>query len=179
MPSFVNKMVLRELTSTLKDSDSMVVVSLDGLSVAESEAFRDSLAEGGVRLHMVRNSLAKLALKECGVEVPDDVFQGNVAIAVGQPEHAIHAAKVVKKSDARKEGKVDFRAGLIEGEVLDASSTLQLADVPDKNALRAMILGVLSGPARKLVSVINAPSSALARVIQAHVDAQGGDGGGE
>jgi len=179
MPSFVNKMVLRELTTSLKDSDSMVVVSLDGLTVAESEEFRNSLAEGGVRLHMVRNSLAKLALKDCGVEVPDDVFKGNVAIAVGQAEHAIHAAKIVKQSDARKDGKLDFRAGLLDGEVLDAKSTLKLADVPDKNTLRAMILGVLSAPARQLVSVINAPNSALVRVIQAHVDAEGGDGGGE
>ncbi len=179
MPSFVNKMVLRELTSSLKESDSMVIVSLGGLTVAESEAFRNSLAEGGVRLHMVRNSLAKLALKDCGVEVPEDVFKGNVAIACGPPEHAIHAAKVVKDSDARKEGKVDFRAGLLEGEVLDAKKALDLAQIPDKDTLRAMILGVLSAPARTLVGVINAPTGALVRVLQAHVDASGGDGGSE
>ncbi|MFT5284062.1 MAG: large subunit ribosomal protein L10 [Planctomycetota bacterium] len=179
MPSFVNKMVLRELTTSIKGADSMVIVSMHGLTVQETDGFRNSLAEGGVRLHMVRNSLAKMALKDCGVELAEDVFKGNVAIAVGHAEEAIHAAKVVKESKIRKEGKIDFRGGLLEGEVLDASSAQALAAIPNKDTLRAMILGVLSAPARSLVGVINAPTGALVRVIQAHVDAEGGDGGGE
>ena len=47
---------------------------------------------------------------------------------------------------------------------------MALADVPDQDTLRAMMLGVISGPARSLASVIAAPGSALARVIQAHAD---------
>ena len=94
-------------------------------------------------------------------------------------EEAIHSAKVIKKSEQRKNGKVDFRAGVLEGEVLDAKAAVELADMPDVNSLRAMMLGVLSAPARQLVSLINAPGSALARVVQAHVDDQGGEGAAE
>ena len=170
MPNLVNKMVVKELTDVVRDSSSMVIVSLTGLTMEENESLRDSLAEGGVQLRMVRNSLAKLALKDCGVDMPDDVFQGNVAIALGDVEHAIHAAKTVQKSDVRKAGKVDFRGGVLEGEVLDASRAKLLADMPDRDTLRAKILGCLSGPAQNLVAIIGAPGSALARVIQAHVD---------
>jgi large subunit ribosomal protein L10 len=151
----------------------MVILSMNGLTVEESQGIRESLAEGGAMLHMVRNSLAKLALKDCGVEIPDGVFEGNIAIVCGAPEEAIHAAKVLKKSDARKDGKIDFRAGLLEGAVLDATEVQSLAEMPDANTLRAMLLGVLSGPARQLVGLINAPTSALVRVIQARVDKAG------
>ena len=179
MPNILNQMVVRELTNSFKGSSSMVVLSMSGLTVEENEDLRNALAEGGAMLHMVRNSLARLALKECGVSIPDEVFQGNVAIVVGEPEQAIHAAKVVKKSEVKKAGKVDFRAGLLDGEVLDAATAQRLADMPDRNTLRAMMLGVLSAPARQLVGLINAPQSALVRVIQAHVDEGGGDASDE
>ena len=175
MVNLLNKMIVRELAQSFGGSNSMLLVSLSGMSVAESEELRDSLAEGGGMIHMVRNNLAKLALKECGVAIPDEVFQGNVAVVCGAPEHAIHAAKVVKKSEARKSGKLEFRAGVLEGAVLDAANALEMAEIPDQDTLRAMLLGVLSGPARQLVGVINAPTSALVRVVQAHVDDAGSD----
>lgn len=175
MPNLVNQLVVKELTGVVRDASSMIIVSMSGLTMEENEGLRESLAEGGVNLRMVRNSLAKLALRECGVDVPDDVFQGNVAIALGEVEHAIHAAKVVAKSDVAKAGKVEFRAGLLEGEVLDAERAKLLADMPDRDTLRAKILGCLSGPAQNLVGIVAAPGSSLARVLQARIDSQGED----
>ncbi len=175
MPNLVNELMVKELSSALRESSSMVFVSLSGLSMEENEGLRNGLAEGGVSLRVVRNSLAKLALKECGVEIPDGVFEGSVAIAMGDPEHAIHAAKVFWTSDARKDGKVGFRAGLLEGELLDAGSARDLADLPDRETLRAQLLGVLSGPARSLVAITAAPGSSLARVVNARVEAGGED----
>ena len=173
MPNLVNKMVVRDLTSAFQESSSALVVSLTGLTMEENETLRDSLAEGGVSLHMVRNKLARRALAECGIEMPADMFQGNVAIAFGEPEHAIHAAKVVKKSPVRKDGKVDFRGGLLDGQVLDAETAKELAEMPDRDTLRAQMLGVISGPARSLALIVNAVPSSVARVIQAHVDQDG------
>ena len=88
MPNILNQMVVRELTDTFRESTSMVIVSMSGLTMEENEDLRNSLAEGGAMVHMVRNSLAKRALAEVGVEVPDDVFQGNVAMICGGPEQA-------------------------------------------------------------------------------------------
>lgn len=174
MPNLVNKLVVRELTDVFRDASSMVIVSMNGLTMEENETLRDSLAEGGVEIRMVRNSLARIALKECGFDVPADVFQGNVAIAAGQPEHAIHAAKVVSKSDVKKNGKVDFRGGVLEGVVLDQAGMRDLAEMPDRPTLQAMLLGVLSGPARQLVGLVNAVPSSLVRVVQARADKEGG-----
>jgi large subunit ribosomal protein L10 len=173
MPNLINKMIVRELTSAFSDAEGMVIVSLAGLSVEESEGLRDSLAEHGVQLRMVRNRLARIALRESGIEVPDDLLAGNVAVAWGNPEETIHAAKVLHESNARKAGKVAMRGGLLDGEVLGPDGAKALADLPGKDELRAMILGALSGPARGLVGVLAATPSGLARVLQARIDEGG------
>lgn len=174
MPNVITDMIVRELSSTFKESEGMVIVSLKGLSVAESEDLRDSLAEKGVRLRMVRNRLAKLALSENGLQPPDDLFMGSVAFMCGDPEDAINAAKVIWDSEARKQGKVAIRGGLLDGEFLAQAEASRLADLPGRDELRGMLLSCLIGPQRSLVGLLAAPHGALARAIQAHVDAEGG-----
>jgi len=123
---------------------------------------------------MVRNNLVRRVLAERGIEFADEVFIGNTAIAYGDAESAIGAAKVFSEKDVKKTGKVTFKAGLLEGEVLDAANASQLAHIPDRDTLNAQLLGVISGPARALACVINAVPSAVARVVNARVDAGGG-----
>ncbi|WP_419185955.1 50S ribosomal protein L10 [Rohdeia mirabilis] len=177
MPSVLNTMLLRELTDTYKSADSLVVISMNGLSMNENEALRNQLAaEAGVRLRMVPNRLARRALAEVGLEFDRDVFAGaNIGVMISDAEGAISAAKVVKGHGTTKAGKVAFRGGALEGNVLGADDAKAMAEVPDKDTLRAKILGCLIGPGQGLVRVIAANPSGLARVIQAHVDQ--GEGG--
>ncbi len=173
MPNVVKEMIVRELTDSLKDADGMLLVSMSGLSVAESEDLRNKLAEEEVPLRMVPNRLTRLALKERGIEPPAEMLAGNVAVAWGDPESAIHAAKVMQEAPARKEGKIAFLGGLMEGNLLAADDAAALAALPSKEELRAKILGCISGPARGLVGVLAGPGGALARVLQARIDAGG------
>lgn len=170
MPSIVNKIVERELTHEFSDADGMVLVSFAGLSVSESEDLRGKLAEKNVKFRMVRNSLAKRVLKERGIEFDKGILTGNVAIAYGDAEAAINAAKVLTDKEVKKAGKVKLKAGLLDGELLQGPEANALADVPDKDTLRAKILGCLSGPGRGLVTVLDANGSSIARVLQARVD---------
>lgn len=174
MPSIVKKLAAAELTAALEGTDSLVVIGLEGLDMPENEGLRNEMAEKGVSLRVVPNKIARRVLSEHGMDLPQDAFQGQTALAVGTAESAIEAAKVVKGSELRKEGKITMRAGALEGAVLGAADAVALAEVPDKNTLRAMLLGCLAGPAQGLVGILNAPPSALARVVQAKVDAEGG-----
>ena len=170
MPNVINKMMIRELSDAFHNAQGMLIVSMTGLTVSESDALRSSLADHGVRLLMVRNRLASRAMSESGHEPPEDLFFGNVGLAWGTPEDAIHAAKVMSKSVAKKLGKLSIRGGLLEGNLLGAEEADHLATLPGKDELRAMLLGVVSGPARSLVGLLAAPQGALVRVIQAHID---------
>lgn len=171
MPNIVNEMVVRELEDEFKDAEGMVVVAFGGLTVAETEDLRGKLAEKNVRFKMVRNKLAKRVLADRDIVFPEDAaLKGNTGIAYGDAEAAIDAAKVFNDKDVKKAGKVAFKGAVLEGNALDSDAAKALADLPDRDTLHAQLLGVISGPARGLATVINAVPSGLARVIQAHVD---------
>ncbi len=176
MPNLVNKMIVRELTDSMSDAEGLVIVSMAGLSVVESENLRNTLAEKGCSLHMVRSRLARIVLGEKGFDLPKDMLMGNIAMVWGGPEDAINAAKVFDKSDVKKAGKVAFRGGVLEGNLLGADEASQLAKLPGRDELRAQMVGVIAAPLQQLVGLLAAPQGALARVIQAHVDA--GDSAG-
>jgi large subunit ribosomal protein L10 len=176
MPNVVKEMMIRELSAELKDAEGMLFVSMSGLTVAETETLRVKLAESCVPLRMVPNRLAKRALSERGLEVPDGMLKGNVGLSWGDPEAAIHAAKVVKDAPAKKDGRLTYAGAMLDGVFLGADDAAAMAEMPGKNELRAMILGCISGPARGLVMCLAGLGGGLARVIQARVDK---DGAGE
>lgn len=171
MPNIVNQMVVRELEEEFQDAEGMVLVSYAGLTVEENEDIRGKLAEKNVRFRMVRNTLAKRVLAERDLDFPEDnALEGNTGIAYGDAEAAIDAAKVFNAKEVKKAGKVAFKGAVLEGRTLDSSGAKALADLPDRDTLYAQMLGVISGPARGLATVLNGVPSGLARVIQAHVD---------
>jgi large subunit ribosomal protein L10 len=172
MPNLINEIIVRQLSDEFARAEGMVIVSLTGLTVRETEDLRKSLAENGVRLRMVRNRLARLALKSRGMEAGEDLFAGNVACAWGSAEDAVKIAKAVskasKKVDPKKKVAVAFRGGFFEGNLLDSKGAAALAELPGKDELRAMLLGAISGPARSLAVLLQAPCASLARVVNAH-----------
>jgi len=172
MPNFVNQMVARELEQEFEGCDGMVIVSFAGLSIVESEKLRNQLAEKSVGFRMVQNRIAQRVLAARGLEFEAGTLKGNTAIAYGDTEAAISAAKVLTDREVKKLGKVTIKGGVLEGLALDAAAANALADLPDRNTLNAMLLGVISGPARALVCILNALPASVARVIQAHADTQ-------
>ena len=152
MPNLVNEMIVRGMSEGMTKAEGMVVVTFGGLDVAETEAIRGQVAEAGASMRMVRNRLARLALSEKGIDLGEDTLLGNVAIAWGDSEATIGAAKVFGSKEVKKAKKVEFKAGLLDGEVLGAAEAASLADVPDRDTLNAQLLGVISGPARGLVA---------------------------
>lgn len=173
MPNLVNTLVSNEYQVLVTRQEGLLLLSGNSLTVSETEKLRVELDKGGARLKMVRNALARRMLAESGYEFPAQTFTGNVYVVYGTTEATIHAAKVLTKPEVRKAGKVVLRGGVLDKSQLSAGDAAMLADTPDKNTLRAQLLGVLQGPARGLASLLNALPSGMARVLQARVDSQG------
>ena len=174
MANLLKEMVTREYTREFKDAGGMLVVSMDRVTVKELEKLRGELAKGGARLRMVRNSLARRVLAERGVEFGSDVLNGNIGIIYGSADGVMNATKLLTSAELKKSGKLPIRAGLLEGQVLSANDAKALAGVPDKNTLRAKIVGLISAPSRGLVTVLAANPAGFARLLQARVDKAGG-----
>lgn len=167
MPSLVNRLVVRELTGEFERAEGLIVVTWGGLGAKDNEGLRNKLAEKGCELKLVRNSLARLVLKERGYEVGADVLTGNVAIAYGGAEAVLAAAKILTSAEVKKVGKVKIRAGVLEGRLLGAADAEALSNVPDRRTLNGKVASlVVSGP-RNVVGTLNAVPSSFVRLLNA------------
>lgn len=158
------KAALEELEGVFEGAGAVVVTHYSGLSVAELTGLRTKLREKGAKLKVIKNRIAKIALKGKGGTKATDLFQGPVAIAYADDPSS--AAKVT--SDFAKDNEKLKLIGAIMGDdVMDASGIKVLATMPSREELIATVVARLLGQATQIVSRINAPGQQLAGAIEA------------
>jgi large subunit ribosomal protein L10 len=159
-----------EYKARLNSSPFFIVVDYKGLKVAPMTELRKRLNKAGAEVHVVKNSIFRIAAKEAGVAELNGALTGQIAVVTGQRDIAA-TAKVLKTFAAEFE-RPKIKFGYLNSERLEAQDILTLADLPSIEVLRGKLLGVLNTPATQLVQILNTPASQLARVLQARVDKQ-------
>jgi len=162
------KFISEEYILRLNASPFFIVVDYTGLTVLQFTELRKRLQNAGAEVHVVKNSIFRIAAKEAGVAELNGSLAGQVAVVTGQKDVS-SAAKVVKTFQAEFE-KPKLKFGYLNNQRLEAKDVVALADLPSIEVLRAKLLGVLQAPAQKLAALINTPGSQLARVIKAKAD---------
>ncbi len=158
----------KEYLARLNASPFFIVVNYQGLKVGPITELRKRLGKAGAEIHVVKNSIFRLAAKEAGVAELNGSLAGQVAVVTGQKDVSA-AAKVVKNFNAEFE-KLKIQFGYLNNNRLAASDLIALADLPSIEVLRGKLLGLLQTPASRLVALLNTPASQLARVLQARAD---------
>jgi len=165
-----------EIKARFDKMTAAVFLDYKGMTVANLTKLRAEFRKAGVEYKVVKNTLVNQALK--GQKYQDDVSKvlvGMTGVAWSYEDPSA-AAKVVKafKKDAAGE-KLTIKAGLIEGSVLDAKAVEdQLATMPGKNELRAMLLATLQAPMQKFVQLLNAPQQNFVYLLAAKEEAAKG-----
>jgi large subunit ribosomal protein L10 len=159
------KHLITEYLTRLNASPFLIVVDYKGLKVAHLTELRKRLGKAGAEVHIVKNSIFRLAAKEAGVADLNGSLSGQLAVVTGQRDIST-AAKVVKTFGAEFD-KLKVQFGFLNNQRLEQAAVLTLADLPSMEVLRSQFLGVLSAPATKFVRLLNTPASQLARVLQA------------
>ena len=162
------KFLTSEYVARLNTSPFFVVVDYKGLSVAHFTELRKRLMKAGAQIHVVKNSVFRIAAKECGTDDLGGPLVGQLASVTGQKDISA-AAKVLKNFEAEfKKPKAQF--GFLGNRRLEPADLKTLADLPSIEVLRSQFMGVLLEPASRLVRLLNTPAAQLARVLQARVD---------
>lgn len=161
--------ISNEYVGRLNSSPFFIVVDYRGLTVTNFTELRKRLRGAGSEVHVVKNSIFRVAAKEAGVaDLQQGALAGQLAVVTGQKDVSA-AAKVLKTFVSEfSKGAVQF--GYLNSQRLENKDLMELADLPSIDVLRGKLLGVLQAPAGQLVRMINAPGSQLARVLQARVD---------
>src|SRR5690349_20131599 len=158
----------KEYLTRLNASPFFIVVDYKGLKVSHLTELRKRLSKAGAEVHIVKNSIFRLAAKESGVADLNGDLAGQMAVVTGQKDIST-AAKVVKTFGSEFD-KLKIKFGYLNNSRLGDADILALADLPSIEVLRAKFLGLLNAPATKMVTLLNTPASQLARVLQAKVE---------
>ena len=119
------KAYVAELNTKIAGSLAGVVVSYNGISVADDTKLRKELREAGVEYAVVKNTMLRRAAEKAGLSGLDSVLEGSTALALSESDH-VAAAKILSKF-AETNKALEVKAGFVEGEVVDAAAVSELA----------------------------------------------------
>ena len=162
------QILTKEYVTRLNASPFFIVVEYKGLKVGHMTELRKRLNKAGAEVHVVKNSIFRIAAKEAGVTDLNGSLAGQMAVVTGQKDIST-SAKVVK-TFASEFDKLKIKFGYLNNSRLGDTDIIALADLPSIEVLRSKLLGLLNAPATKMVTLLNTPASQLARVLQAKVE---------
>jgi large subunit ribosomal protein L10 len=148
----------------LKESKAVYVMSYQKMRMKDIDALRSEAREIGGELHVVKNTLMKIALKNCGFE-DSGVFSDSSLVAFAFQD-APTLAKIVDKASSTDLFAV--KGGYMDGAILDAKSVIALSKLPPLPQMRAQLLALIQTPATQLVRTISEPARQVAAVVKAY-----------
>lgn len=153
------QLIIDEIKEKLNGAQSAVVIDYMGISVAEADAMRAKLREAGIDYTVYKNTLVKRAIEGTDFQPLSDVLEGPSAFAISKDD-ATAPARVLKGiiGDIKK---MEFKAGVVEGNFYDKAGIEQIASIPSREDLIAKFMGS-----------IQSPVSAFARTVAAIAEAK-------
>ena len=145
---------VEKLSADLKNVSSAVVATYSKLTVAQDYELRKALRGAGAKYQVVKNTLAELAAKGTKIEDGLKNLTGvtSIAYTTGDP---VAMAKALTKY-AKDTPEFTFKVGVVEGRVISIKEIEALASMPSKEEIYSKLLFLISSPAQRLVTVMNA-----------------------
>lgn len=160
--------LINDVAQSVKTSKAFFLVDYKGLKVEQVTGLRKKLFTIKAEMKVSRNTLAKRALNEQGIQ--DDTISaalvGTNAFVFAYEDAAAVAKTIYDFSKDNEHLKV--KNGFMDGKALNAGQVNFLATLPPKEVLQAQLLGVLCAPASKLARTLNEVPATIARVLNAH-----------
>lgn len=159
-----NKYLVQEVGSYLDKSDYVFLADYHRITVLETAELRGSLAEQEAEFHVVKNSALNVAVKEREFSDYEDWLIGPTALVSGG-SNPPGVAKILEKFFKDK-GKIEVKGGFLGKQTLQPDEIQRLAKLPTADVLKAQFLSLLSTPAQRLVTVLQAGPKSLLNVLQ-------------
>lgn len=155
------------LNQVLSNTGVVVVAHYSGLSVAQMTELRSQMRDAGGQVKVAKNRLAKRALEGTDVAGIADLLTGPTCLAYS--DDPVAAPKIAVEF-SKKNDKLVILGGAMGATMLDADGVKSLASLPSLDGLRGKLVGLIQAPASKIARVLNAPGGQIARVIAAKAE---------
>lgn len=144
--------IVQEISDSIKDAQSVVIVDYRGLTVAEDTQLRKQLREAGVTYKVYKNTFMNFAFKGTEFESLSGVLEGPNAIAISTTD-ATAPARIIAEF-AKKAPKLEIKAGVVEGNFYDAEGMKAISAIPSREVLLSKLLGSMQSPIANFARVI-------------------------
>lgn len=166
--------VVEDVRQRLTGATATVLTEYRGLSVSELAQLRADLRTSDAEYRVVKNTLARIAARDAGIEIPDETLTGPTAVTFCASD-PVAAAKVLR-AFSRTHPALVVKGSVFEGRFLDAAETLRLADLESREELLARVAGLFQTLLAQPARLAQANLSKAARLLQALADKKSASG---
>ena len=156
--------VVTEIASQLAKAQAVIVAEYRGLDVGAVTDLRARARKSGVYLRVLKNTLARRAVKDTPFEKLSDQMVGPLMYGIAQDP--VGCAKVLAQF-ARDHEKFVIRGGAMANAMMSAMDVKTLATMPSRAELIAQLMGTMQAPVAKLVRTMNEVPGRFARTLAA------------
>ena len=144
--------IVQEISDSIKDAQSVVIVDYRGLTVAEDTQLRKQLREAGVTYKVYKNTFMNFAFKGTEFESLSGVLEGPNAIAISTTDATAPAR--IAANFAKTAPALELKSGVVEGTYYDAKGISVIATIPSRDELISKFLGSIQSPITNFARVI-------------------------
>lgn len=162
------KAIVAEVSQAAAGALSAVIANYRGLTVSQMTSLRKQAREQGVYLKVVRNTLARIAVKGTEFECLHDSLVGPTILALSIEDPGA-AARLIKEY-AKTNDKLEVKALAVGGVAYGAAEIDRLATLPTREQALGILAGTLQAPISKFARTLNEMPSQIARVLAAVKD---------
>jgi len=159
--------VIEALTSALKASPNGVFTDFERLTMGDLDSFRAEARKQGVRYTIVKPTLVQIAAKAAGIEGLSIEKTGKTyGLAWGGADE-VSLAKLVNDFAKKSDDRVHIALGIVNGQIVEAATVKQLANLPSQKELLGRLVGSLQAPTYNFVYSLNWNLQSFYNVIKA------------
>ena len=159
------KAIVADVNETAANALSLVIADARGVTVGAMDVLRKQARENGVKLRVVRNTLAKRAVQGTEFECVSDALIGPSIFGFSMEDPG--AAARLFKDFANEQEHFEVKALSVGGKMLAASQIDALAKLPTREQALGMLASVMIAPVTKLARTLNEVPASVTRVVAA------------
>ena len=180
MSKLVKDLITKELSTRLKDLDGVAVINPRGIDATKNNGIRRRLHAKGLRMMVVKNTLARRATEDSKLKGFDKLLDGPSAVIYGTADASVPSIARVVLDEKKADDKIELRGVFFDGEIYVGDKGVErVSKFPTREEAIGQIVSAILGPGAKLAGALKGPGGKLGGILKTIQDKAKDAGGAD